>query len=364
MTSKSRLSAVATKPAQAAGFSLVEMLVGVAIGLIGIVIMFQMLENWETRKRTTGSGSDAQISGSIAMYRIESDIHQAGFGFGTSNNLGCPISAHRTPASGGVGNFSFPMVPVQITHHAGAPDDITVLYGDAATMSATLEYTASNVAWKKTANRVGISKGDKIIVVESAASCGLVEITGINNADNLTVDHGTANYLLASGNTKTPEFNSAAGLTPVFTAGELYNLGFNPARNTWRIVNLRTLQVKDELLSNSTAEVGEGIVDLQAQYGLDTNNDTVVDVWQAADPANWTQLRAIRIALLARSQQYEKATVLTNAAPSWAGGAFTMKDVNGNAASNDDTPNDWRHYRYRVYQSVIPLRNMLWGTAP
>jgi type IV pilus assembly protein PilW len=24
-------------------------------------------------------------------------------------------------------------------------------------------------------------------------------------------------------------------------------------------------------------------------------------------------------------------------------------------------PNYWRCYRYRVYETVIPLRNMLWG---
>jgi len=27
-----------------------------------------------------------------------------------------------------------------------------------------------------------------------------------------------------------------------------------------------------------------------------------------------------------------------------------------------DPANNWRNYRYRVYENVIPLRNMLWGT--
>jgi type IV pilus assembly protein PilW len=27
-----------------------------------------------------------------------------------------------------------------------------------------------------------------------------------------------------------------------------------------------------------------------------------------------------------------------------------------------DPANNWRHYRYRVYETVIPLRNMLWGS--
>jgi len=27
----------------------------------------------------------------------------------------------------------------------------------------------------------------------------------------------------------------------------------------------------------------------------------------------------------------------------------------------DAVPNNWRYYRYRVYERVIPLRNMIWG---
>ena len=27
-------------------------------------------------------------------------------------------------------------------------------------------------------------------------------------------------------------------------------------------------------------------------------------------------------------------------------------------------PNNWRYYRYRVYERTVPVRNMVWGTAP
>ena len=38
-----------------------------------------------------------------------------------------------------------------------------------------------------------------------------------------------------------------------------------------------------------------------------------------------------------------------------------MTNLDGTADTNPGTPNDWRRYRYRVYETVIPLRNMLWG---
>ena len=41
-----------------------------------------------------------------------------------------------------------------------------------------------------------------------------------------------------------------------------------------------------------------------------------------------------------------------------------MTNVDGTPDSFGDAdadPNNWRYYRYRVYERVIPLRNMLWG---
>jgi type IV pilus assembly protein PilW len=97
-------------------------------------------------------------------------------------------------------------------------------------------------------------------------------------------------------------------------------------------------------------------VQLKALYGKDTNGDAVVDTWDNTLPANptlWMQVRAVRIALLARSAQMEK-TAVTAVAPTWNGGtAF--------AVTNPADGTDWHNYRYRVYETVVPLRNMIWS---
>jgi len=42
---------------------------------------------------------------------------------------------------------------------------------------------------------------------------------------------------------------------------------------------------------------------------------------------------------------------------------FVMTNVDGTPDTNlPADPNNWRYYRYRVYERVIPLRNLLWGT--
>jgi type IV pilus assembly protein PilW len=95
---------------------------------------------------------------------------------------------------------------------------------------------------------------------------------------------------------------------------------------------------------------------------------------------SWRCVRAIRVALLARSSQWDQNHCAASR-PQWTSGAsgalaltpFTMTNVDGAAdpypvalppTCNAADPNDWRRYRYSVYETVIPLRNMIWGTAP
>jgi len=350
---------------------MVEILVGVAIGLIGIVIMFQMSATWEERKRTSSSGSDAQISGSIGLYQLERDIRLAGYGFGTSAAIGCTVTAYDSGRP--TPSFTFPMIPVQIDDGpSGGPDTITVLHGDSPMVPGSITFTSSTSTSKTTNSRTSLRRGDLVIATQSSTTCGLIEISGNSNSDGITVDHASGNYTDYKNNTVTARFNSGPGLGIAFTAGTLINMGTLPQRNIWQISNGKTLGAVNDLRyidsdgdnNNDTSAAADGIINLQAEYGLDTNNDTIVDTWQASAPATWSTVRAIRVGLLSRSQQYEKVAV-TTAAPAWAGGAFTMTNLDGSsgAVASEDT-NDWRHYRYRVYQTIIPLRNLVWGTSP
>ena len=75
---------IASSPRRRAlGLSLVEILVGVAIGLIGIVAIFQAVAVWSKHTATTSAGGDAQVAGTLALFNIERDLKQAGHGFAT-----------------------------------------------------------------------------------------------------------------------------------------------------------------------------------------------------------------------------------------------------------------------------------------
>src|SRR5438309_11809783 len=116
------------------GFSMVELLVAMLIGLIGMIIIFQVFEVSESIKRTTTSGGDAQQNGVIALYTMERDFRNAGMGFNDTGFVGCNIIGYdnqRATPNFPPAGVTMKLAPVFITSGAAttAPDQIAVLYG-------------------------------------------------------------------------------------------------------------------------------------------------------------------------------------------------------------------------------------------
>lgn len=379
-------------PARQRGISLVEILVGVLIAMIGIVVIFSVLAVAEARKRTTAAGSDAQTAGAIALFSLERDLKQAGYGFGTfgtKNPINCTVDAYDAlrPAP----DFDFVLAPVMITQGAGgAPDTLTALYGNSPLIVAGKAFTFSGASSKQTSSslggRTGLMKGDVLLIagqVGAALQCQLIEVTDNTNADAVTINHGTGTYTPEGATTSvTARYNKATG--PAFVNGFIYDLGTAPTRSVWSIQTANgvpRLVVQNDMRwtdtdgdgNNDLLQVFDDVINLQAEYGVaaDTNGDGQFDrigAWQVAAPADLASVFAVRFAILARSKQAEKEKV-TNAAPQWAGGAFVMTNVDGGADSNPGDavkgdPNNWRNYRYRVYETLVPLRNLVWGNIP
>lgn len=417
------------------GMSLVEILVGVLIGLIGIVVIFQVLSVSENRKRTTVQGGDAQSAGAIALYSLQRDVQLGGYGFGGahSKQIGCLVQASDkgdttpVPPIPPRPNFTFRLYPVEIVQGAGgAPDTIRVLWGNSAQVVTTRTWTpgtgasSGTVPMKAmTGGRGGLEYGDILLLTGDPATtagpsteCAMVQVTDRPTALPLEVGYDS-DYTLNTGETlhaaatPSPRFNKdavwpASVFTP--TVGFMFNLGKQPRRVEWRITPPNDA-LPNRLMTSETlfggiapAEVAEGMINLQAEYGIDRNNNQRIDAneWTETAPDNtilpgdpnnpcvenpaksWSCVRAVRVALLARSSHWDQTACTPN--PQWTSGAggalaltnFVMTNVDGSAPSPSDVacsetppnPNNWRRYRYSVYETVIPLRNMIWGTAP
>ncbi len=382
------------------GLSLVEIMVGVMIARIGVVIIFQMLATSEERKRSASSGSDTQISGVIGITSLERDVREAGYGFSSAayDNavtpvMGCTVNAYD--AGRPVAAYTFRLTPIQIVQ--GASDSIIVLRGNGPVFPAAYVFTESTDTTKKTRGRGGMSPRDYALIARTAGGlqCVMVELTEVNNDygscsvcdDAVTIQHKPGNYSYpvynpdgtTSTQTRVARFNNPAP-TLTFTSGFIFTLGNGARRNIWTVSNNR-LQVTNDLLysdvdgtaGNDPVEVADSIVNLQAEYGIDANNNGRVDAgeWTTVDPvaaSAWANVLAVRMAILVRSGQYER-TQVTTAIPGWSGDATSPLVVTNLDGSISTAPpasgqafDDWRNYRYRVYETVVPLRNILWGS--
>jgi len=355
------------------GFSLVELLVAAAIGIIASLAIFQVFAVFEGQKRTTTSGGEAQTSGTLALFTVERELRQAGYGINNLEFLGCQIQGRDSVSAT---NFTLELIPVKITQGAlGAPDTITVMYGSGELLPNPANITQNMPSASsdfKVSNRYGFEEGNIVIAAEAGKDCTLAQVSNLPGALGQTdnVIHNPGTYTdPTTGTQKDIRYNPSAmppGSGIAYTTNaKLFNIGSLPANNIYSVQSgqLVLQQALFAAIPPAATPLYDGIVQLQAQYGKDTNNDGVVDVFDEIAPVNaaqWAQVLAVRVAVVARSGLYEKDVVSpatirmwedSGAAPTTTGPVWTLNDAPGV---------EERHYRYKVFQTVVPIRNMIW----
>lgn len=353
---------------QQCGFTLIELMVGMAIGLLTTVMIAQVLVVSEGRRRTTVSGSDAQVNGALALYSIQRELQMAGYGVTTAvDGIGCAIKAQR----GGV-DYTYTLAPVVITDGAsGAPDQLLIMssakpsYSVPARIVTDHPRTAANFFVSTT---VGTAVGDLMIAVpktiDAANWCSVFNVTNVGGASQIVHNAGADGpWNQSGGSTIFPMAGYPAGSYVV-------NLGQFMTREIG-VSASQSLAVTSFSFNGAVTtsdDLFPHIVNLQAFYGKDTDGDGMVDTYDNTTPstnAGWRQVLSMRVAIVARSAQPEKDNV-TASQPQWDVG--TAAAVTGAATCGAsrcvtlevDYLSDWQRYRYKVYDTVVPLRNMLW----
>jgi type IV pilus assembly protein PilW len=381
--------------------------------LIVILVVTQTLAIFEGQKRTTTSGADAQQSGLLGLFSIEQDVRMAGQGFNSIPTFSCVnfySSYQQSSTATAVQGSGFTPVPVLIQDGGTGPgansDQITVRSGAnfaGSVPSRLLEpfqyaTTPRNLLVERSYDFANPNPSnpnqDLIVLVDPTfTNCTLMRVTAVNTAQRqLTVASGLY-----------PEYNPSSlpsGWPTQYPAQSwVYRVGTTAiggvATRTFSVDANQSLQVVDSNPASSGI-LASDIVNLQAQYGLSTAANTKdITSWVNATgsfaPATLTgsggvtdrqRIKAIRVALVARSKNREGGLVTTqcaavdNAVPPTrpdcaCQGATTnfgpcaWRDIGGDAAPRIDLRSaagdtEWQHYRYKVYQTIIPLRNSIW----
>lgn len=362
--------------ARQSGFSMIEIMVGMVIAMLGILVMTQIFSATESQKRTTTGGDDAQNAGAIALFNLQRDLRHSGWGTSNFRMIGCDLQLRA-------GVTLANTAPVTI-NHASIPA------GDANTDTLLVVSGSTN----------GSPEGDGI-TSQPAAATYAVQTPSSFTANDLVVAVPQNRPTPCSGggrlildrvvNTASPNVAVATGVSSM-SNGTLFNLGRTLKVVVYAIRKGNLTQC--DFMVNNCADaskatptldstvwitVADSVVSLRAQYGRDTSTpmDSFVDAngWDQVTPSatsssacGWSRTAAIRLALATRSGQFEKNAV-TVASPTWEGtAAVTGGSTDPTAAapivlSSTAPGSEWQNYRYKVFQTVVPLRNISWQGA-
>ncbi|TAK77894.1 MAG: hypothetical protein EPO12_13895 [Aquabacterium sp.] len=350
------------------GFTLVELMVGVLLAMLTTVVIAQVLAMAEGQKRTATSGNDAQVSGALALYTFQRDLQMAGYGVVSNPGaMGCTVQY------GADSDKNFLLAPVVITEgDKGGPDTISVLMSNHTGASMPIKLAAAHGATDShftVSGAMDINAGDVLIAIpklhDSTLHCSLLTVT-----DNAS---GTAEEKISG--TNIPHAAVSSGVIPSSgfdTDAYVVDMGSMVYR-TYSISSGQMLQ--SGTLSTATGKTTQqdlypSVVNLQAFYGQDSDGDGKVDKFTTTTPANaseWATVMSIRLAVVTRSAEFQKEEVTTGPI-SWNVGkdaAVTGATTCGDSQCIDlkvDTQDDWKHFRYRMFETVIPLRNVLWNS--
>jgi len=355
------------------GFTLIELMVAMLLGLITTLIIAEVMLKSEGNRRTTTDGSDAQLNGAMALYTMQRDITMAGYGIISTNTvLGCEVRGKY----GNNAAHSFTLAPVVITAGASGDvsDSITVLRSGSNGYAVPIVTTGTHAntdTFFNVQSTLGVSLGDLMLAMpvapDSTHWCTMFTVNAgaTSSLTATTIPNETATTSWSPAATNMP--TSYASGSMLAKISQLVYRRFSVSSNDLVSTDLIT-----DTDGTATNTIGPQIVLLKAYYGKDINADGAVDTYDTTTPtttAGWLQIKTIRIAVVARSAQREKDAVTTTN-PLWdvgkatsvinasACGASKCMPLEIHPASGADT--EWQHYRYKVYDTVIPLRNMLW----
>lgn len=356
---------------RARGFSLIELMVAMAIGLFGILVMMQVYVSSETNKRNTTSGGDAMNEGVMAIYALQRDVRMGGFGVADHKLLGCDVLLRA-------GVTLNAMAPVTI-NHASIPagdtntDTLLVVYattnsspqGDKIISAANGVQTPSAFAVNDWVMTAPASRPDPVASTDPAFGA-YVNVISAACVPTLALDR--VDTVVAAPSALTLASTAAWGI-----GSTLFNVGSRTPKIVAYAIRGGNLTLCDYAVNDCSAAgsagnaavwvpIASNIVSLRAQYGRDTSAVGsmlgVVDLYDQTTPTTtctWSRIFAVRMALVARSAQV--AVAATSAAPVWDGSVNNPITLTGNPA--------WQNYRYKTFQTVIPIRNVAWqGAVP
>ena len=376
---------------QSAGFTLVELLVAVTIGMALVLAITLMLTRYESGRRTLTSVNDSSMGSAYVSFTLDRIVRSAGSGYaqGWKDSFGCQLLASRSGITTLPRASAFPapfaavpqamrLAPVVV--HAGAGTDgsdiLAVATGSSGLGESPLPVMTASATGTglRVPATIGLRAGDLVMVSQGATLCMLQQVaSGFAGGADQQLDFGgtyadsdIAGTRLEDLGVGTPAWLSPLGNTtgnqPMF---QLLGVGPNAT-----LVAHDMLQLNG---SDSVTAIADGVADLRARYGVDTTNDNIIDSWRDPAVAPWdaatllngtldskirlSQIVAVRVGVIVRTSTPERAAV--------APASLTLfSDLGTTLEATRNLSTSERQLRWRTVEFTVPLRNALLAQRP
>jgi type IV pilus assembly protein PilW len=402
------------------GFSIVELMVAVVIGLIGSIIIFQVYASFEGQKRSSTAGGDVQTNLAIATASLERAGRHAGYGINFKSHLGCDAIVWQQesrppvpPAVADPGKLGvLKLVPVDMVRDAGGNlTELRFVGGNNDSVYSITELSTGmdpdTDAPLKVRNIYGFDHADVLVLAEKKdkldalrsdkITCAVMQVRNfaapVAPETKPSLDHTIGAFVRPR--TPTPpteytKFNKAGGLGTLTNAQlndaailSALDLPFPDAASARfkfgigaSVMNLgqpfgnlgmrtSTFKVDNGRLLENGNPVVDGIVFMEAQYGKAASPTATSVSYIKNMPMDTTKDPKVK-----QSDWFSLRTVRIvliarvgqyekeEVSPA----SYTFwgsPDPHGQPVTYNVPAND-RHYRHQAIELVIPLRNMFW----
>jgi len=314
------------------GFSLLEIMIALSIGLVLLAGVLSVFEGLRTTTRETTSYGELEENGRFAISLLTDDLirqdfwgdYTGTFDLASINPVPAPPTTECT--GDGVNNGTFPL----------AVGYFRTLWGDTVTSKKIMGCITKAAVY-------AAPKSSDVIQIKRVLASPLVD--ALNNP--ITTAPAGNFYLVSN-------FNSgvifASGVIPTITNGQVweYQHHIYYVKEETQGSNTVPVLMQGQLTSKMTFEpIIDGIEIIHFMYGLDTDGDNIVNAFVAANNMtadNWNNagstILAVKIYVLARNVTPDNKYTNNN--------TYTLGDMTFTANDN---------YRRLLFTSTVTLFN-------
>jgi len=387
---------------------IVEVMIGIVIGMIDVLAIYNIFAVAEGYKRTTVGAADAQTTGLFAQFTLAREIDNAGNGLsGDGAGLATCVNGDpnwKVPPGffATAGTRAIRPLPAIIKDGGSATqsDSLIVTYSSAPRVVAQMLIVDKAMAattdpiYVQSPN--GFKANDLVIANDMAGNCEITTATSVTPGDSVG---NVTSGIVAIAHAATTNLYPPGGTT---NGPSVLNLGQDPkvagatptglARRTYFDIDANNqLRTTDLFAGTAATPIAQNVVLLKAQYGVDclsngvitwtsaTNNDACGDgilfrpddfAPVAPGASAWTsqslaRVHLIRIAVVVRSDEKDFSNPPDPKLQGQTAWLFDCSTHNAACQGRMQIDNTVLidSYRHRIYETIVPMRNAIFNNG-